>query len=134
MKNILFAFLINLVAFCTLYGQESTLVAGQSMAGLQKILHTEIRVSPLLDEKMLSNRPATLEEKLISAKTNPQQIPLVYAYKDLALFCKLEVKLEQTVQMPIKVRLGSVDYVDWLEGKRDNYNYWWLVESKSLKK
>ena len=91
------------------------------MAGLQRILHTEIKVAPLLDKKMLSNRPATLEEKLISAKTNPQQIPLVYAYKDLALFCKLEVKLEQTVQMPIKVRLGSVDYVDWLEGKRDSY-------------
>jgi len=102
-------------------GQESLVVVGQSMAGLQKILHTQIIVPPLLDKETLNNRPSTLEEKLISAKTNPQQIPLVYAYKHLALFCKLEVKLEQTLQMPIKVRLGSVDYVDWLEGKRDRY-------------
>lgn len=91
------------------------------MAGLQKILHTEIVVPPLLAEKNRTSRPLTLQEKLIATKTNPQQIPLVYAYKHLALFCKLEVKLEQTVQMPIKVRLGSVDYVDWLEGKRDRY-------------
>ena len=102
-------------------GQESLVVVGQSMAGLQKILHTQIIVPPLLDKETLNNRPSTLEEKLISAKSNPQQIPLVYAYKHLALFCKLEVKLEQTLQMPIKVRLGSVDYVDWLEGKRDRY-------------
>jgi len=107
--------------FLTLSGQESMLVTGQSMAGLQKILHTAIILPPLLDKETLSNRPVTLKEQLIAAKTNPQQIPLVYAYKHLALFCKLEVKLEQTVQMPIKVRLGSVDYVDWLEGKRDRY-------------
>jgi len=119
-KIILFLF-INSIVLWNLTGQESIVVTGQSMAGLQKILHTVVVVPPLLNKTTLSIRPATLKEKLISEKNNPQQIPLVYAYKHLALFCKLEVKLEQTVQMPIKVRLGSVDYVDWLEGKRDRY-------------
>ncbi len=40
-----------------------------------------------------------------------------YCYDKLAFFCKLEVKMEQQFHTPIKFRLGSVDYVDWLEKK-----------------
>ena len=50
-----------------------------------------------------------------------QQIPAAYAYKDLAFFCKIEVQLEKAVKLPVKFRLGSVDYVDYLEGKRASY-------------
>ena len=46
-------------------------------------------------------------------------VPLVYSYDKLAFFCKVEVKLENAVKFPVKFRLGSVDYVDRLEGKRD---------------
>lgn len=53
--------------------------------------------------------------KKVENKTTP--VPCVYGYKDLAFFCKVEVKLEQAVRFPIKFRLGSVDYVDRLEGK-----------------
>ncbi|MEM1121054.1 MAG: hypothetical protein AAGJ18_11450 [Bacteroidota bacterium] len=56
-----------------------------------------------------------------SLLTNQQQVPLVYAYKDLAFFCKVEVQLEKAVKLPVKFRLGSVDYVDYLEGKRRSY-------------
>lgn len=52
---------------------------------------------------------------------NQQQIPAAYAYKDLAFFCKIEVQLEKVVKLPVKFRLGSVDYVDYLEGKRSSY-------------
>ena len=48
-------------------------------------------------------------------------VPLAYAYKDLAFFCKIEVQLEKSVKLPVKFRLGSVDYVDYLEGKRTSY-------------
>ena len=50
-----------------------------------------------------------------------QHIPAAYAYKDLAFFCKIEVQLEKAVKLPVKFRLGSVDYVDYLEGKRTSY-------------
>jgi len=53
--------------------------------------------------------------------TNQQQMPAAYAYKDLAFFCKIEVQLEKAVKLPVKFRLGSVDYVDYLEGKRNSY-------------
>ncbi|MEM7574184.1 MAG: hypothetical protein AAF433_14855 [Bacteroidota bacterium] len=36
----------------------------------------------------------------------------------LAFFCRIEVELEKAVKMPVRFRLGSVDYVDYLEGKR----------------
>lgn len=34
-----------------------------------------------------------------------------------AFFCRLEHQLAQKIQVPFKFRLGSVQYVDWLEGK-----------------
>jgi len=47
--------------------------------------------------------------------------PSLSKHKDLAFFCKIEVQLEKAVKMPVKFRLGSVDYVDYLEGKRNSY-------------
>lgn len=44
-------------------------------------------------------------------------IPKAYCYDDLAIFCKLEVKLEKTFKFPVKIRLGEVNYVEMLEGK-----------------
>jgi len=72
------------------------------------------------------------EKKVISANTvttskifpkNPlikqivAPIPKAYCYDDLAIFCKLEVKLEKTFKFPVKIRLGEVNYVEMLEGK-----------------
>lgn len=35
----------------------------------------------------------------------------------LPFFCKIEYRILKQVAVPFKFRLGSVDYVDWLEGK-----------------
>ncbi|MDX1942579.1 MAG: hypothetical protein SFU99_18585 [Saprospiraceae bacterium] len=48
--------------------------------------------------------------------TNPY--PNLHRYEHLPIFCKIEVKMEQAAKFPIKVRLGDVEYVDRLEGKR----------------
>lgn len=40
-----------------------------------------------------------------------------YSYDDLAIFCKLEVKMEKASGFPVKFRLGEVNYVEQLEGK-----------------
>jgi hypothetical protein len=61
---------------------------------------------------------STVPAARISA--NPA-LPQVYQYDELSFFCKWEVQLEQSARMPVKFRLGSVDYVDWLEGKRRSY-------------
>jgi|SRR5690606_14069745 len=41
-----------------------------------------------------------------------------YPYTHLPFFCKVEADLEKTISFPVKLRLGDVDYVDQLEGKR----------------
>jgi len=42
-------------------------------------------------------------------------------YDHLAFFCKVELRLEKAAKIPVKFRLGDVDYVDELEGKRRRY-------------
>ncbi len=39
---------------------------------------------------------------------------------DLPFFCKIEHKLGKKMPLLIKFRLGSVEYVDWMEGKHSN--------------
>lgn len=43
--------------------------------------------------------------------------PPVYCEKDLAFFCRIEAKMEKALRTPVRFRLGSASYVDWLEGK-----------------
>jgi len=41
-----------------------------------------------------------------------------WSAEDLPFFCKIEHDwAKNRVRIPVKFRLGSVDYVDWLEGK-----------------
>ena len=58
-------------------------------------------------------------------KTNHiTEMPQYYCYDKLAFFCKIEVKLEKKVQYPFKFRLGSVNHVDYLEGKTRMEGRW----------
>lgn len=43
--------------------------------------------------------------------------PVVYCYQDIGFFCKIDVQLEKAVKLPVKFRLGTVQYVNKLEGK-----------------
>ena len=44
-------------------------------------------------------------------------IPLAYDYNKLAFFCKLEVRCDKQTTTPIRFRLGSLQYANFLEGK-----------------
>jgi len=114
--------LFSLFCLCNqfLSAQMTTNISKESYQQLQKkIVHVpatvnfseQIQYFTLLENK--KNGFALADEQ--------KQIPLAYAYKDLAFFCKIEVQLERAVKLPVKFRLGSVDYVDYLEGKRDGY-------------
>ena len=35
----------------------------------------------------------------------------------LPIFCKIEHNMSKKARLPVRMRLGSVDYVDYLEGK-----------------
>ena len=55
--------------------------------------------------------------KFSKNKKDIQKIPLAYCYNNLAFFCKVEVKIEKRFSIPIKFRLGSLDYANYLEQK-----------------
>lgn len=37
--------------------------------------------------------------------------------RNLGIFCRNELKLDKITPLPFRFRLGSLEYVDWLEGK-----------------
>ncbi len=67
----------------------------------------DARAQPIVPEQS-ALRPALLSKA---------SIPKIYAHNDLGLFCKLEVRLEKKARIPIKFRLGEVQYEAKLEGK-----------------
>ena len=106
--------------FTTIQAQPNLVLAGKSLGTLKQI-NQQSGKSKLFYPPTLYFSAPTSSPTSNNPSTPVNQVPLAYAYKDLALFCKLEVKMEKVVKMPVKFRLGSVDYVDWLEGKRDRY-------------
>ncbi|MCP9752962.1 hypothetical protein [Ferruginibacter sp. HRS2-29] len=44
-------------------------------------------------------------------------IPANFYSTNLGFFCKKEWKIEKATKIPFRFRLGSVQYVDYLEGK-----------------
>jgi hypothetical protein len=56
-------------------------------------------------------------ERNLVSKNALASIPSAYCYQNLAFFCKIEVKLEKASTFPVKFRLGSIPYVDFLEQK-----------------
>lgn len=61
-----------------------------------------------------------LREAVLRPVTKPPLQPFRSPYNhydDLGIFCKWELKLDKQVSQAIRFRLGSVDYVNRLEGK-----------------
>jgi hypothetical protein len=49
---------------------------------------------------------------------NKQVLPSSYYVSQLGFFCKQEIKFEKVTSIPLKIRVGSIEYCDWMEGKK----------------
>ena len=45
-----------------------------------------------------------------------RSLPNVYEYNELGFFCKLDLRMDKTMYMPFRFRLGNLEYVNKLEG------------------
>ncbi len=45
-----------------------------------------------------------------------RQLPEIGEYRELGFFCKLDLRLDKTMYMPFRFRLGNLEYVNKLEG------------------
>ena len=48
----------------------------------------------------------------------PVQIPANFYVTQLGFVCKKEWKFESATKLPLRFRLGTIQYCDWLEGKK----------------
>ncbi|MCB0706970.1 MAG: hypothetical protein KDC34_16760 [Saprospiraceae bacterium] len=87
-------------------------------------LHAQIglKYSPELSENLITGPLASssfVSEPVLSFGQDIQTT--LPATAPQAFFCRLEWQLEKSIQVPVKFRLGDVQYVDQLEGKRRTY-------------
>ena len=50
---------------------------------------------------------------------SPAILPANFSINEYGFFCKKELKFEAATKIPLKFRLGNVQYCDWLEGKKN---------------
>ena len=62
------------------------------------------------------NGVKTVDNQSVSVK-KPTLVPSVFSVEALPFFCKIEYKMGLNQKVPVKFRLGDVQYVDQLEGK-----------------
>jgi hypothetical protein len=49
----------------------------------------------------------------------------VRATTRMAFFCRLEASMEKAARLPVRFRLGDVQYNDYLEGKIEGWRWGW---------
>lgn len=120
--------LFLLVALClnaTTHAQSNIKITGQSLPDLQATTTLEVQPN-LLTNYLKTPTKATAPPLAAVFKnyngTSNTTMPKAWTYEDLAFFCKIEVQMEKTTKLPIKVRIGEVQQVEKMEGKLKSNN------------
>ena len=66
-----------------------------------------------------SKQPFFQTGSIFQQKQIGKVLPANFYCTQLGFFCKKELKFESATKIPFRFRLGSLQYNDWLEGKKN---------------
>jgi len=112
-----------LALFCGMLQATGFSQLGLQAEGFSFVDKKPLSLIPQVDLNFLSHTAALPSfPKAAADLKNRMTATKAYNYCDhLAFFCRIEVKLDKKVDIPLRLRLGTVDYVDRLEQKRSDY-------------
>jgi hypothetical protein len=111
LKTVFTAFLLLIFSSLT-----TAQTVGLSLDKLKTAVSTSRGTPQYRSPFFVKNLFENVDNQSISLE-KPKQIPSVFSVEALPFFCKIEYKMGLNKKMPIKFRLGDVQYVDELEGK-----------------
>ncbi len=137
MSQRLYCFLVVflLMFIGEVFGQEFPQIGLQKSAGRYKIIQQSIErinkeqhtISYTSDRNYTFTLMGYSQVKVsacFGTKTYLIRTPITYVYsKDLGWFCKKELQLDKITSVPLRFRLGSFDYVNWMDGKASLFNH-----------
>jgi len=95
-----------------------------------ELKHPESKTGLFFFNKQVQNQVEQYNTKSIVIQNNePTTVESYTGKAHTAFFCRLEDKLEKKIQLPVKMRVGELDYVDYLEQKRSHFQKDWYIEN-----
>lgn len=82
----------------------------------QNIIKEKYNISPLVAFEKPQKHFIFSSAPLLKQSINP--VAANFYTNHFGFFCKQELKLEKVTKLPFKFRLGTVQYCDWMEGKK----------------
>lgn len=82
-----------------------------------KLASAQLAVQPAYKKSVFNTSSYLPAKKIVPALSPSMMVQPSFYIKNLAFFCRQEIKAEHFTGFPVKFRLGSVQYVDYLERK-----------------
>ena len=76
-------------------------------------------ISPLFKGNIIPKKNTTSAFKVNNYVSPTMLVSPNFYSSNLAFFCRQEIKFEKSTKIPLKFRLGSMQQVDYLEGKNN---------------